>query len=261
MKPSRVSVLIIGLFISLAATAQNKIYFVEDITENGEPVGHSNTWAIDPASASSSIYMLYTHNKKVIPDEQLTVKVQVQGDEGKYMDFSEDLYNIEKGSTYVLFELPFSEAGNYRVTVIDSKKKNLAVENIEIVLAEGTADVEGASTEISPEYAKGYKITFCDSITEEGAPLKEMKEFKRKKGEVKVSIYVSHPEGILFTECSVKITQASPKTAEIENVVLNPDPEYTAFYYDYTFKEAGTYTVALLSASGQILNFETVTIK
>jgi hypothetical protein len=255
MKLTRIGSFLVALFITLAVNAQNKIYFIEDVTENGEPVGHSNTWAIDPAAGSSTIYMLYTHNKKVIPDSQLTVKIQVLGDDSKYADYSEDIYNIEKGSTYVIFELPFSEAGNYRVTIVDGKKKNLAVESLEIVLA------EGAGTEISAEHAKGYKITFCDSVTEEGVPLKEMKEFKLKKGEARVTVYISHPENLLFSDFSIKITQVTPKKEETAEIPLSTDPSYGAVYYEYVFKAAGTYTVALLSASGQILNFETVTIK
>lgn len=254
MKPTRIGIFIISLFVALAVNAQNKIYFIEDVTETGEPVGHSNTWAIN-AGEESDIYMLYTHNKKVIPDTQLTVKIQILGDGGKYNDYSEDIYNIEKGSTYVIFQVPFADAGNFRVMVIDSKKKNLAIENLELVYSETSGE------EISPEHAKGYKITFCDSITGEGVPLKEIKEFKLKKGEAKVTIYISHPDGLLFSDFSIKITQAAPKKAEIAEIPLSTEPTYGAVYYDYTFTAAGTYTIAVLSASGQILNFDTVTIK
>jgi hypothetical protein len=255
MQPKHLSALLVLLFLSLGLMAQNKIYFVEDITDDGKPIGEANLWAISPTEGGN-IYVLYTNNNKPITDDQFSIKLDRKNDLGTYELFDELTVETDKGKTWLLFSLPFTEIGNYRITIQNAAKKNLAVENLELVFAQ-----EEAAPEITDEYAKGYKITFCDSIDNDGAPVNPRKEFKLKKGKAPVAVYFSHAEGLLLSNFVLKITKAGATAAEPIELEITCDPTWGAFYYMYDFAAAGTYTVAVLTPGGKLLNFEMVTVK
>lgn len=255
MQRKHLSALLVLLFLSLGLSAQNKIYFVEDITDDGKPIGEANLWAISPTEGGS-IYVLYTNNNKPITDAQFSIKLDRKNDAGTYELYDELTVETDNGKTWLLFSIPFTEIGNYRITLQNAAKKNLAVENLELVFTE-----EEAAPEITDEYAKGYKITFCDSMGEGGTPVNPRSEFKLKKGKVSTGIYFSHTQGLQLSAFIVKITKAGATTAEPVELEISCDPEWGAFIYMYDFTAAGTYTVAVLTPAGKLLNFEMVTIK
>lgn len=250
--------LCIALFMAVAvAVAQNKVYFVEDVSEAGEPVGAADVWAIS-AAEGGLINVLYTNNNKTITDAQLTVAVEKKNDAGAFDAFEEYTVEIEEKKSWVLFTLNFTETGNFRIIIKNTAKKNLAVGNLELVFAEEEA-AAAAIDEIDEAHAKGFKITFCDSVNEEGTAINARKEFKLNKGAAKVVVLISHEAGLKSSSFTLKVTKSGGGEPEV--IELTCEPDWSAFYYDLSLTEKGTYTVGLFSPSGKVLNFEMVAIK
>lgn len=254
MNLKKLSLLFVLFMAVTVAIAQNKVYFVEDASEAGEPVGAADVWAIS-TTEGGAINVLYTNNKKVITDAQLVVSIEKKNDAGAYEEFEEYVVDIEEKKSWVLFGLNFMSTGNYRVIIKNAAKKNLAVGNLELVAAEEEAVVD----EIDEAHAKGFKITFCDSVNEEGNPINARKEFKLNKGAAKVVVLISHEAGLKSSSFTLKVTKSGGGEPEV--IELTCDPEWSAFYYDLSLTEKGTYTVGLFSPSGKVLNFEMVTVK
>lgn len=251
------SVLLVALFTTLALGAQNKVYFVDDVTDAGEPVGHATEWGI-PMGEEGTIYVLYTNNKKPIKEKSLNVKVELKNENGTYDPFEEYTVEPDAAKTWVMFEIPFIMEGEYKITIQTAAKKDLASENLTIVIA---APVEEVIDEITEAHAKGFKLQFCESIDDLGNPVNVKKEFKLVSGKAPVMINLSHKDDLKANRFTIKIVKNGDKANGEEVIDIEAGADWPAFTYEHEFTAAGVYTVSVHSPSGKVLNFEMVTIK
>lgn len=134
MNIKKLSTLLVVLTISLAAMAQNKIYFCDDVTETGSPIGHSNAKAIVYPEEGGSLYVLYTANQPV-KEKELNVKVELKNAKGVYEVIQNTTVETEMGKKWFTFDIMVEKKGDYKITVQTLSKTDLATANVKVTEA------------------------------------------------------------------------------------------------------------------------------
>lgn len=251
MKKTLLSLL--ALVFALSAIAQNKVYFVDDATETGEPIGHATTWAVPPGE-KALVNVLYTNNKKIITDKQLLMKVEKKNDMGLYELAEEFVVDTDEGQSWAFFAAEFPSLGSFKVTIQSAAQKDLAVEYIELI--EATTEV---IDEITDEHAKGFKLTICEDIDEDGNPVNVKTDFKLTGGKAMVMLHIAHKDNMKANRFTIKISKKGENA--IDTFDINVEPESPEIYYEHEFTKAGTYTITITAPSGKTIGTGTITVK
>jgi len=254
MNRFKISALLVALLFSLPMLAQNKLYFCDDVTEAGEPIGHATEWSISPTEGGY-IYGLYTNNKKPIKDAQLGIKLERKNDMGAYELFDELTVETEAGKTWIFFELQFTEEGDYRVTMMDASGKNLAIENLTLAYSAESEVIE----DISDEHAKGYKLVLTDKLDAENMPVGAKKEFKLVNGKTTVVIHLMHKDGLKANRFTITPVKDGAKDMDA-GFDIEVGADWVFCFYEYEITQPGNYTITVTSPSGKQLAVGTVKV-
>ncbi len=143
MNIKKLSTLLAVLTLSLATMAQSKIYFCEEVSETGKPIGVSNTKAIIYPEDGGSLYVLYTATQP-IKDKELNVKVELKNAKGVYEVVQNTKVETEVGQKWFTFDIQLDKIGDYKITVQTLAKADLATGTVTatVVVEEEIADSE-----------------------------------------------------------------------------------------------------------------------
>jgi len=139
MNIKKLSTLLVVLTLSLAAMAQSKIYFCDDVTEAGKPVGHSTTKAIIYPEDGGSLYVLYSTDKP-IKEKQFNVKVELKNAKGVYEVVENTKVDTEVNQKWFTFDIMLEKIGEYKITVQTLAKVDLATAMVKATEAVEEAD-------------------------------------------------------------------------------------------------------------------------
>lgn len=105
--------------------AQNKIYFCDDASETGAPIGQANTKAIIYPEEGGSLYVLYSTNQ-AIKDKEFNVKVELKNAKGVFEVVQNTKVETEVGKKWFTFDVQVEKIGDYKITVQTLAKADLA---------------------------------------------------------------------------------------------------------------------------------------
>lgn len=142
MNIKKFSTLLVVLTLSLAAMAQNKLYFCDDVSEAGAPIGHSTSKAVIYPDEGGYVYALYSNNKKPIKDKELNVKVELKNDKGAYQTVQNVVVEPEVGKTWFTFDLQLPKVGEYKITVQTMAKQDLISETLKATEVEEEVEAD-----------------------------------------------------------------------------------------------------------------------
>ncbi|RYD74682.1 MAG: hypothetical protein EOP53_17840 [Sphingobacteriales bacterium] len=236
MKKLLFTTFIAFLFSALSLQAQN-LYFCSDITSTGEPIGIASSWTI--TSGGGFVQLLFNNGGKPIKSGILAVKIDKE-DGKNYTKFDSKVMDVEANQTYTSYNYNFKEAGNYRVTILDNNKLELAKGYVTISLKGG-----GSTNYGSVSY--NAKMTFTTDVVD-GEPADDYTTFNIASTGGYIYVYVMNDKrlGITSTTLKVKRKSGSYYSEEVasEDYTVNPDKAGT--FMKYTFYSAGDYKVEFL---------------
>lgn len=134
MNIQKLSTLLALLTLSLATMAQSKIYFCEEVSETGKPIGVSNTKAIIYPEEGGSLYVMYSTNQ-AIKDKALNVKVELKNAKGAYEVVQNTKVETEVGQKWFTFDIQLDKKGDYKITVQTLAKADLATGTVKVTEA------------------------------------------------------------------------------------------------------------------------------
>lgn len=141
MNIKKFSTLLVVLTLSLAAMAQNKIYFCDDVSEAGAPIGHSDSKAVIYPEEGGSLYVLYTTDKP-IKEKQFNVKVELKNAKGVYEVVQNTKVDTEVNKKWFTFDVQLEKVGEYKITVQSLTKVDLATATVKATEIEETVETE-----------------------------------------------------------------------------------------------------------------------
>jgi hypothetical protein len=124
------AVLLSILSMIILAGYSQRIYFCENYTTSGEPIGPS-TKLSSPAEGGY-IYVLYQNGSANITADKLYIYVDKLAT-SDYVPFDVQEMTVDKTKNWAVYDYNFKTVGDYRVVVKDQNLKELSKEYIQLV--------------------------------------------------------------------------------------------------------------------------------
>lgn len=209
--------------------AQGRVHFCSNYTAAGEPSGTSYSWEIDQDGGIVSL--LYKSDGGTIASTVVYI----------YIDKREGDYYTQVGTkrivpgrnkSWVAYDHTFSTPGNYRVTVLDQSRKELAT---------GFCSVVMKRNGLSSAYYSGSKVKFCGEIAEDGTCKSELESFTISENGSYADIVVEHTGELKTTSLIIDVYTGEYLDEFVETVTVTVEESWTWAKFQYTFYTPGKY--------------------
>lgn len=233
--------IILGFFSTIVLSQQ--IYFCQSYSEDGEPIGTSNKWQINPKGGY--VYILYENKKKNLGNGTYYLVIDKETD-GEFEAFDSKSIKLNEEKDWLVYNYVFKEAGTYKIYFLTPGKKRLAEKTVEISLQE-----EFLSENVIPErnvkqssYYEDIKMYFCEWVLNE-RPMnaKQATRLSQKDGWIFLYINLNSPLNTkkLVVEVWRKKFSSLTHDEYIETKEFAITPEWTYSFFRYQFTEPGDY--------------------
>jgi hypothetical protein len=258
----RTALFIILLFAIFTSYSQ-RIYFCENYTQSGEPIGPSTK--LSSPAIGGYIYVLYQNGSSNITAEKLFMYVDklVTSD---YIPFDVIEMTFDKTKNWAVYDYNFKTVGDYRVVVKDQNLKELSKEYIQLVLKEESSagsydddwlDYDDPTSMFYYTYSTIEACVGIDSYT--GVPKTVSKSFSidRSNGG-RIYFKVSNPDKDIYTDqliVYINKTDASGVSQTFDTkyyTVASPSRSWDFFYYD--FYSDGEYSISVYTKDFVFIN-------
>ncbi|MBW8049613.1 MAG: caspase family protein [Cytophagales bacterium] len=260
-------VLILVLSLTFLPAFSQKVYFCSNYTEEGEPIGKSNTWTIKPTGGY--VYILYNNGSDNIITSKLSLSInKLSGT--KYDQYDTRSITLESKKNWALYDYQFTEAGEYRITFLDANEKELDRDYVTIKLSEGSqadfqyeyADTNDQSEVVSTDYYVSSALTFCEGVDKKGKCFKPAKKWNLGKNGCSVFCKVDNKAPLKTSQLIVDVfkKEGTDYSKFVDTKYIDIEPDKNSVFFKYTFDESGEYKFNVYNKGEAWINTEYVTI-
>lgn len=252
---------VLFLAISLGASAQ-KIYFCENYTNDGDPIGSGSVWNI--STDGGMVYVLYQNGTMSINQDKLYLYIDKLANDA-YVSLDVKSLTPDKTKTWYVYDCPFYSKGDYKITIKDANYKELAKEFVTIKFKEAT------TTDTDPTDSYDY---YTYSSVKTGTGINSSTGVLEGESE---SFLIDTQNGsyIIFKVDNAGKEMGSDglivdiwrKNAKgdydefVETKDYTIDSTYDWVYFKYTFYNPGDYKFSIYNKDSNWINTAYVTIK
>ncbi len=231
----KLTLLLFALFAISIAQAQSVVLCGDYDKITGIASEVFEAWEID--ATGSNVYTVYSQEKKI--KDALTLRLEKQNESGLYEVFGTYAFNndVKSAQTWAMFDLFFTEEGNYRVNVLGKGDAVLASTNTSIAFAPDAVSDTGY---VDTYYYENAVVTFGESVDKE-ILIGESTLFTLENGTRKISAKLEQDEPLLLTKVYVDLYLG-------EEVVVNDSYDIPSTDWNYvtvpiTVDKPGSYYV------------------
>ncbi len=252
------------LSIALSAGYSQRIYFCENYTQSGEPIGPSNK--VSSPAEGGFIYVLYQNGSSNITADKLLLYVDKLATTD-YVPFDVKEMVVDKTKNWAVYDYQFASVGDYRFVIKDQNLKELTKEYIQLVLKEEESAASSADDDwldyddpTSMFYYTYSTIEACigvDSNTGEPNTVSISFSIDRDLGG-RIYFKVTNPEKDIHTDqfiVNINKNDASGTSQLFDTkyyTVNDPSRSWDYFYYD--FYSDGDYSISVYSKDYVFIN-------
>lgn len=226
------------LFVSNAVFAQ-ELYFAQSYTTSGKAINAKHNWLI-PATGKS-IFILFNADGIKVRDNEVYLYIdKLSGN--KYEPYNSFLIKFSEGKNWFVHREKFTEAGKYKVFIVDKDNRELASDYLTIkVKAPKLIDTKKASA----PYYKNVRMVFSEWVIG-GKPFRELKVKYLSRKPDSVCVYLKHPDSLNTSVIYADFYKQNPLT---KNWELFDTKEYAILpmwdyiFFKYFFDKPGIYKV------------------
>lgn len=245
--------------ITISSYAQ-KIYFCENYTIDGDPIGASSVWNI--SADGSMVYILYQNGSTAINQDKLYLCIDKLSNDA-YVSMDVKTLTPEKTKTWYVYDCTFYSKGDYKITIKDANYKELAKEFVTIKIKE-TSTYDDAS---SYDYYTYSSVTTGTGINSSTGVLEgESTSYIIDTQSGSYIIFKVDNDGkeIGSSELIVDIWRKNSK-GDYDEFVETKNYDITStfdwVYFKYTFYNPGDYKFSVYNKDSNWINSAYVTIK
>ena len=214
--------LLLAIFQPMTALGQT-LHFCRSHTQDGKPIGSQDTFELK--KAGQSIEFLFDQGENITsPKIYFFVDRWTNGRFDEYDTKSSTLVN---SSTWTAVQYPFSQAGAYRIQVMDADKKLLISKQL------GVSIIENKD---SPDYFEGSSIVLC-SAAPDGIPEDSLSQVKW--GTYVVLLRLPRPIATERVLVDVWMGPHDNSLEFLEHIELATDPDWTYLQFKYRIEQTG----------------------
>jgi hypothetical protein len=203
---SMIMALTIGAFAQNASTSKASLCVDYDRV-TGEPIDVYSAWDIASDGKGSYVYLIYSQSSPI--REKLTLYLDKKNESGNYIAFKTFDFNNDVSTTlkWAMFDVNFTEEGDYRLAVMGKNKEALAITYADIKFKKEEA-VTTTTTEAVDEFDTYYyeytEVAFGEDINE-GVLIGESGVFNLKGNSLDLVALVENDEALQLTEIYVEV--------------------------------------------------------
>ncbi len=247
----------VAVFFSANAITAQELYFAQSYTTSGTAINAKHSWLI-PATGKSIFILFNADGVKIKNNEVYLYIDKLVGN--KYIPKNTVTIRFSDGKNWFVHREKFTEAGKYKVYVIDKENRTLASDILIIkVKAPKLIDVKKASA----PYYRNVRMTFSEWVIG-GKPFHELtvKYLSRKPDSV--CVYLKHPDSLNTSRIYAKFYKQNPLTKswelfdEKEYAIL---PMWDYIFFKYFFGEPGIYKVEVYDEKKEFIKSAYLKVK
>jgi hypothetical protein len=264
------------LFGATGLKAQN-LYFCDNFTDGGEPMGTTNSKVFE--RGGGYVYFLYDNGKKNIKSKVLLISIAVQKNNDYSSYDTKVIEEINHSKNWTVYDYKFTEPGNYRVSILDGEKRELAKGFITITFKEdrkenhdyvnddrnedNTEDEEKDYSPVGNDYYNA-DITFTTDV-QDGKPVDDGETFTIQPSGGYIYIFVLNDKALRSSGVNLIIHKMNEETYSYDEQIVNTpyivDGELKGTYIQYTFEKPGKFQVQVTNKDDILIAKGYVTIK
>ncbi len=226
------------IFISNIIFAQ-EMYVCESYTEDGQPIGATNSLEIKPYG--KAVYVLF-QNKSNFNFNTLYLFVDKLSD-GQFTPYDSKTLNVKKNKNWAVTNYEFHNSGIYELYFLNSAQQKLTVQKLEVRLI-GENGIE----RITPTFSSGTghsQFIFCDMIIND-KPINQFTQLSISAKDGEGYAYINNYAPIGTDTINVKIWKRQPSSsfdALISSKKYTIKPQWTDTFFKVKFDKPGDYKI------------------
>ncbi len=242
----KLTLLLFALFAISIAQAQSVVLCGDYDKTTGVPSEVFEAWDID--AAGSYVYTVYSQEKKI--KDALTLRLEKKNYSGLYEVYGTFAMNndVKSGLNWAMFDLLFSEEGDYRVNVLGKGDAVLASTNASIAFAPDAVSDTGY---VDTYYYENSVVTFAESV-EEGTMIGESTVFTLENGTCKFKAKLEQDEALLLTKLYVTVILGEETISDDAYDIPSTDWNYVTV--PITVNKPGSYYVDFYTQDDVFMN-------
>ena len=260
----RLSLIVFMSLVVLSGFSQ-RIYFCENHTQSGEPIGPS-TKLSSPAEGGF-IYVLYQNGSSNITADKLFLYIDKLAT-SDYVPFDVKEMTVDKTKNWAVYDYQFTSIGDYRAVVKDQNMKELSKEYIQLVLKETESTSSTDSDDDWLDYDDPTSMFYYTYSTIEacvgidsysGVPNTVSASFSidRNLGG-RIYFKVSNPDKDIYTDQLIfyinkNDASGTSQTFDTKYYTVNDSSRSWDYFY-YDFYSEGDYTISVYTKDFVFIN-------
>ena len=235
-----------------------QVYFCSSVSSDGNPVGHTNQWAV--GEGGGVIVIVYDNGMQKIPGGVLLVQIRKKIVTTGRMEMIEGFeIPVNAPGNWASLEHHFDAAGEYRVNFLNSK---------EVRLGSGKVKIEIDPTMVSSHegqnrYSKS-KVWFCEKVDGSGFPIDKKSVFDFSGSERMVTIFINNKAPMLTDTIMIDVfrfTGIGNSANHIESLDLPVNPSWDHLAFEYSFLEPGEFMMDFFTKKDVWINSANVKLE
>lgn len=245
----KLTLLLSALFAISIAQAQSGVLCGDYDKITGVASDVFTAW--DISSTGSYVYTVYSQDKKIKDD--LTLRLEKKNYSGLYEVYGTYAFNndVKSGLNWAMFDLLFSEEGDYRVNVLGKGDAVLASTNASIAFA---PDAEAVSDTgyVDTYYYENSVVSFGESVDKGGIMNGESTVFSLENGSRKITAMLDQDEALLLTKLYVTVILGEETISDDAYDIPSTDWNYVTV--PITVTKPGSYYVDFYTQDDVFIN-------
>lgn len=260
--------LIVCLTLTFHIAFSQQVYFCSNYTEEGEPIGKSIVWNIEPSGGY--VYILYNNGKDNIITSELSLLINKLSN-NKYHKYDTRSITVENNKNWTMYDYLFTEAGDYKITILDANSKELAKDYLSISIIEKSQQEETVYDEknsknkniLDTYFYESSELTFCAGIDKNGKAIDPNSTWTIGKDGGFVYCLIDNKAPLKSDQLIVDIykKKGSDYSKFVDTKYLDVESEWHYAYLKYTFYDPGEYKFNVYNKDEVWINTEYVTIE
>jgi hypothetical protein len=235
-----------ALFTISIAQSQSVVLCGDYDKTTGVPSDVFEAWDID--AAGSYVYTVYSEEKKI--KDALSLRLEKKNDSGLYEVYGTFAFNndVKSGLNWAMFDLLFTEDGEYRVNVLGKGDVVLAATNTSIAFA---PDAVSDTSYVDTYYYENSVVTFGESVDKE-ILIGESTVFTLENDTRKISAKLEQDEALLLTKLYVTVILGEETISD--NAYDIPSKDWNYVTVPVTVNKPGSYYVDFYTQDDVFIN-------
>jgi hypothetical protein len=209
------------------------------------------SWDIK-ADGGGYIYVVYAQDKKI--KDELNLRVEKKNYSGLYETYGTFYFgnDVKTGQTWAMYDMHFTEEGDYRLNVLGKSGAVLASTNTTIYFLPDTDTDESDTSYVDTYYYENSYVVFGESVDDGGIVNGASSTFNLESGTRKITAKLEQDEALLLTKLYVTVILGEETISD--DVYDIPSKDWNYVTVPITVNKPGSYYVDFYSQDDAFIN-------